>query len=63
MEKEKEILGRRLYPLINAVIQDNPALARKVTGMMLENDCEQLRSVIDDHDQLVTVVMLLTYLN
>ena len=56
MKKEKQILGRRLYPLINTVVQGNPALARKVTGMMLENDYEQLRSVIDDHDQLVTVV-------
>ena len=47
---QKQMLGEKLYPKIAAM---QPEMAGKITGMMLENDYEQLRSVIDDHDQLV----------
>ncbi|UKK00708.2 polyadenylate-binding protein [Theileria orientalis] len=46
---QKQMIGERLFPII---ARDNPDLAGKITGMMLEIDNQELLQLLDDNDQL-----------
>ncbi|KAI8966925.1 hypothetical protein BDF20DRAFT_804757, partial [Mycotypha africana] len=48
-EDQKQSLGERLYPLINA---QEPEYAGKITGMLLEMDNAELVSLINNHHLL-----------
>eukprot|EP00437_Effrenium_voratum_P007752 CAMPEP_0181428292 /NCGR_PEP_ID=MMETSP1110-20121109/16604_1 /TAXON_ID=174948 /ORGANISM="Symbiodinium sp., Strain CCMP421" /LENGTH=628 /DNA_ID=CAMNT_0023551515 /DNA_START=161 /DNA_END=2047 /DNA_ORIENTATION=- len=50
---QKQIIGERLYPL---VAKQQPELAGKITGMMLEMDNSELLSLLDSESQLKTKV-------
>jgi polyadenylate-binding protein len=47
--QQKQMLGERLYPLIQAA---QPELAGKITGMLLEMDNSELLLLLDSQDQL-----------
>lgn len=44
LEKQKNILGESLFPLI---YQDHPELASKITGMLLEMDVSEILNLLD----------------
>ncbi|EAN34183.1 polyadenylate binding family protein [Theileria parva strain Muguga] len=46
---QKQMIGERLFPII---ARDNPDLAGKITGMMLEIDNHELLQLLEDNDQL-----------
>jgi polyadenylate-binding protein len=46
---QRNMLGERLYPLISA---ENPQLAGKITGMLLELDTRDLLGMLVDRGQL-----------
>jgi polyadenylate-binding protein len=52
-EQQKEILGERLFPQVAAL---QPALAGKVTGMLLEMDNPEVLLLLDNADALVAKV-------
>ncbi|GIX63119.1 polyadenylate-binding protein [Babesia caballi] len=45
----KQMIGERLFPI---VARDNPELAGKITGMMLEMDNQELMALLDNEQQL-----------
>ena len=47
--QQKQMLGERLYPLIQA---QEPHLAGKITGMLLEMDNSELLLLLDSHESL-----------
>nr|XP_016432662.1 PREDICTED: embryonic polyadenylate-binding protein A-like [Nicotiana tabacum] len=52
-EQQKQILGERLYPLVN---QHKPDLAAKITGMLLEMDNAELLLLLESPESLATKV-------
>jgi polyadenylate-binding protein len=48
-EMQKQILGERLFPL---VMKDQPALAGKITGMLLEMDVSDILPLLDSPQEL-----------
>jgi len=44
LERQKNILGERLFPLIH---KDHPQLAGKITGMLLEMDVSEILNLLD----------------
>jgi len=48
-QEQKQMLGERLYPLIDAM---HPDLASKITGMLLEIDNSELLHMLDSRDSL-----------
>ncbi|KAI7898721.1 uncharacterized protein BX663DRAFT_523881 [Cokeromyces recurvatus] len=52
-EAQKQMLGERLYPLINA---QQPEFAGKITGMLLEMDNGELLNLLEDHKALETKI-------
>ncbi|XP_041112859.1 embryonic polyadenylate-binding protein A-like [Polyodon spathula] len=53
LQEQKQMLGERLYPLIHAV---HPALAGKITGMLLEIDNSELLHMLESPESLHTKV-------
>jgi polyadenylate-binding protein len=49
LPNDKELLGERLYPLVE---RKNPTNASKITGMLLEMEIEQIQNIIRDPSQL-----------
>ncbi|KAK1443574.1 polyadenylate binding protein [Babesia gibsoni] len=45
----KQMIGERLFPI---VARENPELAGKITGMMLEMDNQELMALLDNEQQL-----------
>ncbi|KAI3474625.1 hypothetical protein Pfo_029795 [Paulownia fortunei] len=52
-QKQKQILGERLYPLVD---QHKPDLAAKITGMLLEMDNSELLLLLDSPESLAAKV-------
>ncbi|KAG1446061.1 hypothetical protein G6F56_009697 [Rhizopus delemar] len=52
-EAQKQMLGERLYPLINA---QEPEYAGKITGMLLEMDNNELLQLLNDKNTLYSKV-------
>ncbi len=48
-EQQKQMLGERLYPLVHS---QQPALAGKITGMLLEMDNSELLILLEDAQEL-----------
>lgn len=48
-KEQKQMLGERLYPLINAMY---PTKAGKITGMLLEIDNSELLHMLEHHESL-----------
>ena len=53
-EQQKQLLGERLFPLIQAV---EPTLAGKITGMLLEMDNGELLNLLESPDALNAKIM------
>ncbi|KAG1142871.1 hypothetical protein G6F37_002278 [Rhizopus arrhizus] len=53
LETQRQMLGERLYPLINA---QEPEYAGKITGMLLEMDKNELLQLLEDKNALYTKV-------
>ncbi|XP_048448488.1 embryonic polyadenylate-binding protein B-like [Rhincodon typus] len=53
LKKQKQLLGERLYPLINTL---HPSIAGKITGMLLELDNEELLQYLECSDSLCSKV-------
>ncbi|KAJ9559013.1 hypothetical protein OSB04_013627, partial [Centaurea solstitialis] len=53
LEIQKQILGERLYPLVN---QHKPDLAAKITGMLLEMDNSELLLLLESPESLAAKV-------
>ncbi|MGH0186947.1 UNVERIFIED_CONTAM: hypothetical protein FKN15_023419 [Acipenser sinensis] len=53
LQEQKQMLGERLYPLIHAM---HPALAGKITGMLLEIDNSELLHMLESPESLHTKV-------
>ncbi|UJR11244.1 hypothetical protein I4U23_015426 [Adineta vaga] len=51
LEKQKEFLGNKLFPLVLERVK-NPDITSKVTGDLLELDNDQLCRLIDSQDAL-----------
>ncbi|XP_073514132.1 polyadenylate-binding protein 1-like [Phyllobates terribilis] len=52
-EEQKEILGERLFPLIQAI---QPAMSNKITGMLLELDNSELLHMLESPESLRSMV-------
>jgi polyadenylate-binding protein len=52
-EEQKQMLGERLYPLVT---QHQPALAAKITGMLLEMDNSELLLLLESPQALIAKV-------
>jgi polyadenylate-binding protein len=52
-EQQKQMLGERLYPLVQ---MQQPMLAGKITGMLLEMDNSELLLLLEDSDALTEKV-------
>jgi polyadenylate-binding protein len=52
-EQQKQILGERLFPQVQAV---QPDLAGKITGMLLEMDNSEVLLLLDNQEALVAKV-------
>lgn len=48
-EQQKQILGERLFPLVQAL---QPELAGKITGMLLEMDNPEVLLLLDNQEAL-----------
>lgn len=48
-QEQKQLLGERLYPMIERA---HPALAGKITGMLLEIENSELLNMIEDSEAL-----------
>jgi len=48
-EQQKQILGERLFPLVQAL---QPELAGKITGMLLEMDNSEVLLLLDNQEAL-----------
>jgi polyadenylate-binding protein len=59
-QEQKQMLGERLFPLIRCLA---PALAGKVTGMLLEIDNSELLHMLESHESLKAKVRHLTFGN
>ena len=53
-EQQKQLLGKRLFPLIQNV---QPHLAGKITGMLLEMDNGELLNLLESPDALNAKIM------
>ena len=53
-EQQKQLLGERLFPLIQNV---EPQLAGKITGMLLEMDNGELLNLLESPDALNAKIM------
>uniref|UniRef100_A0A7S3T059 Polyadenylate-binding protein n=2 Tax=Choreotrichia TaxID=141411 RepID=A0A7S3T059_9SPIT len=53
-EQQKQLLGERLFPLIQA---QEPAMAGKITGMLLEMDNGELLNLLESPDALNAKIM------
>ena len=51
--EQKNMIGERLYPLI---YQEQPKLAGKITGMLLEMDNSELLNLIESPEALVSKI-------
>jgi polyadenylate-binding protein len=51
--EQKQMLGERLFPVIEAM---DPALAGKITGMLLEIDNSELLHMLDHNESLKSKV-------
>jgi polyadenylate-binding protein len=49
MQEQKQMLGERLYPLVQAV---NREMAGKITGMLLEIDNSELLHMLESGESL-----------
>ena len=49
LQGQKEVLGERLFPLIEKLYPDLPA---KLTGMMLEKDNRKILMMLEDNNDL-----------
>jgi polyadenylate-binding protein len=52
-EQQKQILGERLFPLVAA---QQPDLAGKITGMLLEMDNSEVLLLLENQEALVSKV-------
>nr|CCC93035.1 poly(A)-binding protein 1 [Trypanosoma congolense IL3000] len=52
-EQQKNVLGERLY---NYIVRNNPSVAAKVTGMLLEMDNSEILNLLDSPSMLDTKV-------
>jgi len=48
-EMQKQMLGERLFPLIQ---QSQPELAAKITGMLLEMEVAEILTLLDSQSEL-----------
>ncbi|CEP03425.1 hypothetical protein PBRA_003185 [Plasmodiophora brassicae] len=53
VEQQKQMIGERLFPLIQ---QQQPQLAGKITGMLLEMDNGELLNLLESHDALTSKI-------
>ena len=52
-EEQKQMLGERLYPIIQAA---QPELAGKITGMLLEMENGEILHMLDENGSLTSKV-------
>jgi polyadenylate-binding protein len=53
VEQQKQMIGERLFPLIQT---QQPQLAGKITGMLLEMDNGELLNLLESHEALTAKI-------